>query len=495
MGIVINQTLRNSLSTYLGIVIGAVNTLWISTWAFNDDPAYFGFVQILLSSVLIISTFVSFGAPNIVLKYFSSFNEQERAKLFGFSVLLPLIFIGLFSWYLSGHEAGVAAMLTEKESDKRLLLQYISYLIPLSLFNIYFEIFSSFSQVHFKSILPNFLKEAYRKLFTSVILILYGFGLISFDLFVFLFTVSFFSQWLFLLIHLMTKGHLKISFSTRGLPYRKLLDYGFFGILTFGGSLLINRIDGLMISRYLDLESVAFYTIGFFIGSVISTPGKASTGIIRPILSKALDRGDMTEVYNLYVKSCITLSITAGWIFMLVWINVWDIYQLIPEKFHGGEWVVFYIALSRWVNMASGINGHIIIMSQYYRFNLWSNVFLIVLTVLSNLWLIPIYGITGAAMASALVMILDQIIRMSFVYYKFKIHPFNRKYFMAATFLGVCILGFYFFNPGLGFIVNILLKSFIATLVFGFLVYYFRLSPDMNGTLIGLLKKYLAKKS
>ncbi len=49
MGIVRNQSIKNSISFYIGMAIGAINTVIIYPNAFHDYPEHFGLIQILLS--------------------------------------------------------------------------------------------------------------------------------------------------------------------------------------------------------------------------------------------------------------------------------------------------------------------------------------------------------------------------------------------------------------------------------------------------------------
>lgn len=480
MGIIINQSLRNSISSYLGIAIGALNTLVLATQAFKSNPEFYGLIQIILSSTLVISTFANFGAPNIVLKFFPALEAIKTKKLFGFSLLLPIPLILLFIVSAIFFKDSISIWLTSNQEDAALLGEYFFYLIPLVFFNIYFEIFASISSAYLRSVVPLFLKEVERRLVTTLLMVLFWFGVIDFQWFIILFTLSFFSQFLIIAFSLLSRRQLSFNFSFSGLRMREIIDYGFFGILTYGGVLLINRLDMIMIGKLMDLPNVAYYTIGFFIGAVISTPGKASAGIVKPILSKAMELGRIQEIQTLYIKSCITLLLVSGWIFMVVWINIDEIYALIPEQFSGGEWVVFYIGLGRLINMGSGINGHIILMSKYYRFNLWSNILLIVLTIVVNYWLIPIYGITGAAMATAITMALDQVIRIVYVYYRFKIQPFNLKYLSAVLILALHIVLFGLVKLSLPEFWAIAVKGIMSSIVFVAVVYLGKFSPEIN---------------
>lgn len=159
-----------------------------------------------------------------------------------------------------------------------------------------------------------------------------------------------------------------------------------------------------------------------------------------------------------------------------------------PEKFSGGRLVVFFIGLSQLFNVAMGVNGAIILNSKYYRFDLYANLFLLVVTFLSNYLFIPdssplkelgIVGINGAAFATALSIFLFNFIKFVFIYVKVKLHPFDIK-----TLYSILLLLFVYyvvdslsldFNPYL----NILLNSSISLIIFVPILLYTKLSLEL----------------
>ena len=49
MGIIRNQSINNSINIYVGIIIGAINTILIFPYVFESNPEYWGLIQILIS--------------------------------------------------------------------------------------------------------------------------------------------------------------------------------------------------------------------------------------------------------------------------------------------------------------------------------------------------------------------------------------------------------------------------------------------------------------
>ena len=260
--------------------------------------------------------------------------------------------------------------------------------------------------------------------------------------------------------------------------------------------MLVSRLDMVMIGKFMSLKHVAFYSVAFYMGNAIKVPARSVVAISDPIVSKAWKKKDIKLIESIYYKSSINQLIIGG-IFVCIWLSVDDIFSLLPEKFSGGKIVVFFIGLSQLFNVGMGANGAIIVHSKYYKFDLYSNLFLLVITFLSNYVFIPetslknlgIYGINGAAFATSLSIFLFNLFKFLFILLKVKIHPFSRK-----TFYTILLLLFvYFFvdsislsfNPYL----NIILKSLMAMIIFIPITLYSKLSLELSTIFQNIKKK------
>ena len=193
------------------------------------------------------------------------------------------------------------------------------------------------------------------------------------------------------------------------------------------------------------------------------------------------------EVENLYQKSSLNLFIVSGLIFLLIILNINELYKIIPQEFSGGLFVVFLIGLVKLYDNLLGNNNSILFNSDYYRIVLVLGVILAILTVVLNMVFIPIYGINGAAFATFLAVVLYNTAKLTFVSYKFKMLPFSSA--TAKTFVLILILiaAFYFWEFSFHPLINIALKSIIVSLLYLAMVYVFELSDDISR----MMKKYL----
>jgi O-antigen/teichoic acid export membrane protein len=163
---------------------------------------------------------------------------------------------------------------------------------------------------------------------------------------------------------------------------------------------------------------------------------------------------------------------------------------MLPEKFSHGKHVVLFIGLAQLFNVTTGVNGLIIIYSKYYRFNMFSNILLLIITIAFNYILIPKYGINGAAVATSISVFLFYTIKMIFVYVKMGMHPFNIKtlYTIILLFSTLFIVGYMPITSNI--FIDIILRSLLVLILFVPLMLWLKLSEDINKIIVDVRKQF-----
>ena len=122
-------------------------------------------------------------------------------------------------------------------------------------------------------------------------------------------------------------------------------------------------------------------------------------------------------------------------------------------------------------------------MSKYYRFNVITVAILALLAVVLNTFLIPIYGIEGAAIASFLAMLVFNLTKYVFVWMKFGIQPFSIATLKMVGISGTVLL-LNSLLPSLdSSILDIVVRSTTISLVFLGLTYGLKVSEEFNGVI------------
>ena len=483
MGIIRNQSIKNSISFYIGMVIGAINTVIIYPNVFKDNPEHFGLIQILLAYAILISTLTNLGIPNTFVRFFPAI--KEKGQLYFLSLITPLLgfVFALLSYFLFKEQ------LFELLNASELLKDNFFYIILLVFFIGFYEVLTSISRSFLSATTPVFINEVFLKFYSISVLLLYWFGYVNFTTFLQIYLFGYFLKFAILLLIHFFNNRLTFSISLKDLQLKEMLSYGLYVLVGGISIIIVTRIDIMMIGSMLDLEQVAFYTIAFFIGNAIMVPAKSIAAISIPLIAKAWEKNDLDEIQTIYSKSSINQLIIGGVFFLCIWLNIDAVFSLLPEKFQAGKWVVFYIGLSQLFNMSAGLNGEIIINSKYYRYDLFASVFLVFVTIATNFLLIPEYGINGAAMATAISILLFNCSRFIIIKVKMNMHPFSLKTIYTVLLLfGINFLLYFFPNSGKAFL-DIIWRSLAVLIIFIPLGYYLNLSEDINNLLLLSIKR------
>jgi O-antigen/teichoic acid export membrane protein len=248
--------------------------------------------------------------------------------------------------------------------------------------------------------------------------------------------------------------------------YKQIIRYAFYIILAGSAGTILLDIDKFMIPQKELIAQAAYYAVAVYVGSVVEAPGRAMAQIVQPLTAQALNKNDMKEVASLYQKTHINLLLISGLLFLLINVNIKELYEIIPEKFSGGLWVVLMISTAKLYHMFLGNNGAIISNSKYYKILLPYGVVMALTVMALNYWLIDLIGIDGAALSTLFTVLVFNSIKLWYVKRKFGLLPMTRKTYLLLLLLVIFFIGFYFWEFPFHPIINIVLKSFLLGVMY-----------------------------
>ena len=348
---------------------------------------------------------------------------QDSRVRFTIAMILPL-FIAIPMGALGSYFYDQIGNFLSKENAIIKDYTYVIYLVAIA--TAYFEIFYAWSKVQLKSVFGNFIKELYNRIVVMILLLLVFFEIITKDGFIYYLTIAYFIRMLIMMLYAFYLYFPKITLQ---LPnnFNEVLKYSAYIILAGSAGAILIDIDKVMLPGKKEIELAAYYTVGVFVGSVIDAPGRAMMQILQPLTSKALNEENFKEVKNLYKKSSINLALICGLFFLLVNLNVTELFKLLPEKYSGGVWVVLMISAAKLYTWFLGSNGAIISNSKYYRILLPYGVTMAISVAILNFLFIDWIGMDGAALSTLVVILIFNTIKVWYVQIKFRMIPFSSK--------------------------------------------------------------------
>lgn len=484
MGIVLNQSLKNTVITYLGFGIGAINTLYL--YPVLLGATFYGLTNYITSCANVIMPLFAIGMQNSLVKFYSQYNtNEEKSRFLSFTVLFPLVLIIpmiLISLYFYDE---ILFFLSKKNE---IVKDYV-WLIPfIGLCMAYFEIFYAWARVHMHSVFGNFIKEVGLRLFSLVLLIGVYYDWISVEGFVYATAGLYFLAFLVTMFYAFSIQKPTFQFAIPA-NAKDILVYTFYIILSGSVANLLLDGDKIMLNQYMIIDNIAFYSIATFIALVISVPSRAMHQIVYPITAKLMHDNKYDELNVLYKKTSINLQVVGGYVMLGIFVNINQLYEMIPKEYNGGILVVFMIGISKYFDLILGNNNAIIFNTKYYRAVLFLGVVLVAVAVGLNMLLIPSYGIMGCAFATLISITLYSVAKLLFVVKRLHLYPFTIQTLHSIILTLILFLLFYFwefpFNP----MISIALKSVLVTIFYVFINYKFVISVEINQAIDILINK------
>lgn len=484
MGIVLKQSLSNTIITYIGFGFGAVNTIFLYTQFLTAE--YYGLVGVISSASALLMPLLAFGVPNTLVKYFSSFKDSE----YGDSFLTMMLFLPLLAILPVAGIAYFANTLIGEfiSRENAIVKDYVWYIFLIGMALAYFEVFYAWSRVQMKSVFGNFMKEVFVRIGVAILLLGIYFEWITVATFLKSLVVLYILRTIIMQLYAFKLRFPKIRFNFPK-NSKTILEYS--ALIILGGSVavVLFEMDRVMINQFIKIENVAYYSVAIFMATAIAVPSRAMHQITYPLTAEILNRKDSEGLKQLYHKSALTLFIIAGLLFVLIMTNINDVYQLLDPAYSQGVIVVFLIGLTKVYDAVLGNNNAILYNSDYYKALLMIGVFVAISAVLLNLWLIPTYGLKGAAYASFMALLLYNSIKLVFVKIRFDIVPFTPELWKVLVLLCAIGTAFYFINLPFYPIVNIAIKSTVVVGIYLWFLYNFKWSEDIYGVLSKFFKR------
>ena len=485
MNTLTSQSTKNLVSIMLGFAIGAVNTLVLYPYFFGAEKQ--GLVVFLLSVSNLLMPLIGFGVAQTIIKFHSSYAENEQQGFLSYVVLLPLLIALPLGFVAVFFHDSVAILLSVKNP---IIGTYTWVIFAVAFATAYFEVFYSWARVHFKSVLGNTLKEIYPRVSILILLLLYAAEAINLNTFFGLLVVLYYLRLALMIVIAFRIKLPKFNFQ-KPKNLNELLRYSLYLVLAASAGSLIIDIDKSMLSQYLDISQTGFYAVAIYTATLIEVPGRALFQILNPMIAKAINEKNTSQLAKLYKDSSINLLLLAGWFFLLVNGSIASLFELLDDKGYGNAiWVVLMISFAKLVSMSSGASTTILINSKKYQTALLLTICMAVFVIIGNIIFIPKYGINGAAGTTLILVVAFTFIRMGYVYAYFGSQPYTKHTLYAFLLIVVLFWGISFVDFNVCPIWEIILKSSVITAVYVTGVVGLKLSPTLNQMLKNRFKNF-----
>ena len=491
MGIIIRQSFKASISNYIGVLIGFSSLIYFFPKFFT--PSELGAIRLMIELGAIIGAFGLFGTTYSINRFFPFFKAPPKHNGFFFWIfIIPLIGFVLISinYYLFQYDF----IQLFKTQDNQLVAQIYPMLLLLILGVMGQMVLESANANHGRIAFPNFLREIMIRAILLASAGLFYLHYITFDAACWLVAIAYIIAFLGNLLYLrtLTPIYLKPDFNFLKLnPTIKKDGIQFTAWLFFSSAaaLFISKVDFLMVSATKSLSDTAIYSIGFYIAVLIEIPKRNITQIATPIIAEHVKNKNIGVLSGLYKQMSNTQFLIGSFLFLLLWTNADTLFDFMPngEFYRSGKSVIFIIGSAKVLEMIFTPVSPIINNSPFYFWNFFTSIISIISAVSLNYWLIPLYGINGAAAATLVTSMLMYGMSALIVHYYWKINPFSKAQLITLVIVILC-LGISFINTkSLNHFVANAIKSLVIIIVYMTAVYKTSVSPETKAILEKLI--------
>ena len=480
------QSIISSVVIYIGFAVGLVNIYLFTKQGSFTDPQ-FGLYNAFIAIATTMMAFANLAMPSYINKFFPYYKDHLAPKK-----------NDLITWALVVSSLGYAIVVVAGIIFKNLVVRkyiehspeivtYYNWIFILGYGLMIYTVLESFAWQFHKSILTNFLREVQWRIFTTVIILLFLFGVIrDYGLFIKLFSFTYPAVALVLFLYLVFTKKIHFTFRVSKVTRRffksilRLCSFVYVGSLIFTISLVF---DSLLIGAVLKdaLAKLAVYSLAQNIANIIQAPQRGIISASIAHLSKAWKEKQIDTIQKIYQRSSINQLVFSCGLYALITLNFIDAVNTfhLKESYLNGFYVFILLGATKVIDMGTGVNSQIIGTSTYWRFEFISGVILLSIMLPLNYILTKQYDIVGTATAGLISIAIYNLIRIIFLWKKFNLHPFSAQslytVLLAASCFGICYLLFQNIHglPGL------FLRSIIFCIVYGTGSVYLKLSPDV----------------
>ena len=435
------------------------------------------------------------------MRYYPFFKDEAHRDhgFFGWTLLVPLIGFTIFLVLFFLFKGAIVNFFTKDSGvGTEVFVKYVDFVIPLAFFMLYISVFETNSNLLLRIVLPKFIREVGLRVGTLAIYLMYYYKVVDFYGVIIAFCVLYGLATLINVVYLLSLKRVSFKIEWGYVSAQLKRDFLYYTLFMITAALAGNMIP--MLSKFFVAGKTGFHLAGVFaiatnIAALVEMPYRSLGAISRPHISEAMAKQDIAQADSLCKNVALHQFIAGSFVFLLIWVNIDFIFDLLPngDIYRLGKWAVLILSLGRLVYSTLGVTTTVLSYSKYYYYSLIFTVLLASMSIGLNTWWVPKWDINGGALANVVSYVVYFILLISFIKWKVGVQPFSGK--MVPVVLVVLVLfGVHwswtalltpwfagiFAKPIYGLLIDAVLKSMLLVALGLTAIYKLKVSKSVN---------------
>jgi O-antigen/teichoic acid export membrane protein len=495
MGVIAKQSIRGTIVTYLGIAVGVVTTFFVLTRFLTTEEI--GLARVMIDAATLFIGLAQLGTSSSIIRFYPYFREKDSEEDHGFffwAMVVPFIGFALFALVYWACRVPLGAWFGDKSP---LFVEYYYLVLPLAFFMLYQTICESTCNVLMHIVVPRTVRELIVRVGLLVIYLLYAFRVLSLDGMVIGICINYAIAALVNIIYFFSLKRIRLRpdwtfLRTNGSLVRRYLVYTGFLLISAVTSVLAPTLSSFFVTAKMGLDSTGIFAIATYMAVMVSVPNRSVAAIASPQLARAVKEQNRDECSHLIGQVTRNMLLIGGFILLAIWVNIDLIFHILPNgaTFAQAKHVVLILGVSQLILATFTICSTLLNYSRYYAFSLLLSLVLTVSALLLNNYLVPLYGMDGAALSNLLSYGLYFLLIIATVVPLCRIRVTDRRWwYILALLVALFALNWSWqaYLPSFGLWADGIVRSVVLLGGGALIAFKAQLSPEINQQICAIL--------
>ena len=490
MGVIAKQSIRGTIVTYLGIAVGVVTTFFVLTRFLTTEEL--GLTRVLIDAAVLFIGLAQLGTNSSIIRFYPYFQDGKNDHGFFFwALVVPFFGFCIFAVIYWACRVPLGAWFGDKSP---LFVEYYYFVLPLAFFMLYQTIFETTCNVLMNIVLPRAVRELIIRIGLLIIYLLYAFRWLSMDGLVIAICLNYAVAALINLCYFFSLKHIRLrpdwQFLRENKPLvRRYLLYTGFLFLSAITSVLAPTLSSFFVTAKMGLDSTGVFAIATYMAVLVSIPNRSVAAIASPQMARAIKEQNREECSYLTQQVTRNMLLICGFILLAIWINIDLIFHILPNgsTFAVAKNVVFILGVSQLISATFAICFTALNYSRFYAFSLLLSLILTASALWLNNYLVPLFGIDGAALSNLFSYGLYYLLVLLTVLPLCRIRVMDKRWWLILALLALLFALNWLWQTYLP-TKNIWFDSIARSIVFlglgAFIAYKAELSPEINNQIV-----------